>query len=670
MIHQYQQHLTTGGAVGKIEVSMEASIFRSRLKHSLVFAADSVLKVLDPLSHKLTIIGAFLTIVMALIILVDIFMRIVFNSPMAGSLELEQYTLALLVFLGLPYASINKDHVSIDIFSPKYSEKTRAILESIFYLLSTYLFVIACWQNIIRIFTSIEDQEIGVATGLPIFPFVIITALSCGLISLILFMDFLKSQAKLVEKTSNPWSDFALVYIFGFALMALPFLLKVFAVEMESLTIGLLGMALTILIMLLGMQIAFALGLMGFLGLWYLSGADTALQIIRMSIFDSVANYFFCVVPFFVLMGFLAFRSGMSRSLYQAGRKLFGQLPGGLAIGTVFGCAGFASICGDSMATAGTMGSVAYPEMKKYGYHDSIATSCVAAGGTLGILIPPSMGFIIYGLIAEQSIGKLFMAGIIPGILLALSFSVIIYIRCRLNPSLGPPGPPVSLIEKFTSLKDVWPIAILFILVIGGIYMGVFTPTEGGGIGTIAALVIGLLKRSLSRKDFVKACVEAMALNSVIFGILIGVTILQYFITISQIPMKLADIIVSLNLSRYYILVIILLLYVVLGMVMNIIPMIMITLPILFPLIVALNFDPIWFGVVMVLMMEMGQITPPVGVNVFVIAGVAKEASMTSIFKGVSPFILAVIFVIFILTLFPDLALYLPNSMDTLAPIN
>ena len=649
---------------------MEASNFRFRLKHSLVFSADSVLKVLDPFSRKLTIIGALLTIIMALIILVDIVMRIVFNSPMAGSLELEQYTLALLVFFGLPYASIKKNHVSIDIFSPKYSERTRVILDSIFYLLSTYLFVIACWQNIIRIFASIEDQEIGVATGLPIFPFVIITAFSCGLIALILFMDFLKTQANLVEITVNPWLDFPLVYIFGFALMALPFLLKVFSIEMGSLTVGLLGMALTILIMLLGMQIAFALGLMGFLGLWYLSGANTSLQIVRMSIFDSVANYFFCVVPFFVLMGFLAFRSGMSQSLYQTGRKLFGQLPGGLAIGTVFGCAGFASICGDSMATAGTMGSVAYPEMKKYGYHDAIATSCVAAGGTLGILIPPSMGFIIYGLIAEQSIGKLFMAGIIPGILLALSFSVIIYIRCRFNPALGPPGPPVPLIEKFTSLKDVWPIAILFIIVIGGIYMGVFTPTEGGGIGTIAALVIGLLKRSLSRRDFIKACVEAMALNSVIFGILIGVTILQYFITISQIPMKLADIIVSLHLSRYYILAIILLLYVVLGMVMNIIPMIMITLPILFPLIVALNFDPIWFGVVMVLMMEMGQITPPVGVNVFVIAGVAKEASMASIFKGVSPFILAMIFVIFILTLFPELALYLPNSMDTLAPIN
>jgi tripartite ATP-independent transporter DctM subunit len=421
--------------------------------------------------------------------------------------------------------------------------------------------------------------------------------------------------------------------------------------------------------MLLGMQIMFALGLMGFLGLWYVSGNGTALQIVRMCVFDSVANYFFCVVPFFVMMGFLCFRSGMSVSLYEAGRKIFGQLPGGLAIGTVFGCAGFASICGDSMATAGTMGSVSYPEMKKYKYKDSLATSCVAAGGTLGILIPPSMGFIVYGLIAEVSIGKLFVAGIIPGILLALFFSIIIIIRCKINTSLGPPGPKVPLMEKLLSLKDVWPILVLFIVVIGGIYMGVFTPTEGGGIGTLVALLIGLAKRSLSFKDLIRACIESMALTSVIFGILIGVTILGYFITISEIPMRLASIIVALPLSRWAIFIVILILYVVLGMVMNIIPMILITLPILFPTIVGLGFDPIWFGVVMVIMMEMGQITPPVGVNVFVIASVAKGVSMSSIFKGVAPFILAMIFIIILLAIFPDLALFLPNSMNTLAPI-
>ena len=640
---------------------MAESAFYERVGRGFDFTINGLSKVFTPLSRYFSLLGALLTFIMSLIVAADIFMRVFFNSPIAGSLELQQFILALLVFFALPYSSVNRDHVSIDLISPLYSAKTRAVMESIFYLLSAYLFFVICWQNVVRVIVSIEDKEIGVATGLPLFIFVLIVALGSGIVTIVLFIDFLRSQAQLIKTAERPWVGLLLTYVPAVAVMILPFLLKVFSIEMDPLTAGLLGMGFTICIMLLGMQIMFALGLM--------SGNDTAVQIVRMCVFDSVADYFFCVIPFFVMMGFLCFRSGISVSLYEAGRKIFGQLPGGLAIGTVFGCAGFASICGDSMATAGTMGSVSYPEMKKYRYKDSLATSCVAAGGTLGILIPPSMGFIIYGLIAEVSIGKLFMAGIIPGILLALFFSVIIVIRCLINPSLGPPGPRVSLKEKAFALKDVWPILVLFIIVIGGIYMGVFTPTEGGGIGTIVALLIGLAKRSLSFKDFIRACIESMALTSVIFGILIGVTILGYFITISEIPMRMAGIIVALPLSRWAIFAVILLLYVFLGMVMNIIPMILITLPILFPTIKGLGFDPIWFGVVMVIMMEMGQITPPVGVNVFVIASVAKGVPMSSIFKGVAPFILAMILVIVLLALFPDLALFLPNSMDTLAPI-
>jgi tripartite ATP-independent transporter DctM subunit len=648
---------------------MAKSAFYERVGNSFDFTANALSKVFTPFSRYLSLLAALLTFIMALIVAVDIFMRIFFNSPIAGSLELKQYILALVVFFALPYSSVNRDHVSIDLISPLYPAKTRAVMESIFYLLSAYLFFIICWQNVIRVIVSIEEKEIGVATGLPLFVFVLIVALGSGIVTVVLFIDFLRSQAELIRKAERPWVGLFLIYVSAVVVMFLPFLLKMFSIKMDPLTAGLLGMGFTIVLMLLGLQIMFALGLMGFLGLWYVSGNDTALQIVRMSVFDSVADYFFCVIPFFVMMGFLCFRSGISVSLYEAGRKIFGQLPGGLAIGTVFGCAGFASICGDSMATAGTMGSVSYPEMKKYGYKDSLATSCVAAGGTLGILIPPSMGFIVYGLIAEVSIGKLFVAGIIPGILLTIFFSILIIIRCLIDPSLGPPGPKVALKEKLLALKDVWPILVLFLVVIGGIYTGVFTPTEGGGIGTLVALLIGLAKRSLSFKGLVRACVESMALTSVIFGILIGVTILGYFITISEIPMRLAGIIIGLPLSRWAIFVVILLLYVFLGMVMNIIPMILITLPILFPTIKGLGFDPIWFGVVMVIMMEMGQITPPVGVNVFVIASVAKGVPMSSIFKGVAPFTLAMIFVILLLALFPDLALFLPNSMNVLAPL-
>ena len=310
-----------------------------------------------------------------------------------------------------------------------------------------------CWQNVVRGIIAIEDDEIGVATGLPLFIFVFITAFGSGLVAILLIIDSIKSQMEVAKRSSAPKPLYALIYSCCILVMVAPFILRSFSIDLPPVWAGLIGMGVTLTIMILGMQIAFALGLVGFLGLWFLNGSDTALQIVRMSTFDAVANYFFCVVPFFVLMGFICFRAGLSDALYHAGHQIFGQLPGGLAIGTIFGCAGFASICGDSMATAGTMGSVAIPEMKKYKYQPLLSTSCVAAGGTLGILIPPSMGFIIYGLITEQSIGKLFMAGILPGILLATVFAVIIYFRCKRNPALGPPGEKVTWPNKVRALR-------------------------------------------------------------------------------------------------------------------------------------------------------------------------------------------------------------------------
>ena len=651
------------------EASARRSNISDGVSHALGGAAESLSKIIHPLSKFFVIVAALLTFIMALLIVVDVFLRVFFNSPIAGTLELEQFMLATVVFFTLGYGMIQKSHVSIDILSSKYSPRLRLFLESVFSIIGACLFIIISWQNVIRAFVAIEDEEIGVVTGIPLYPFLFITALGSALIALVLIINLLNFIAELIKTETKSWMWVFLIGIVGALVMFSPPLLYTLSIKMPVSTAGVFAFLLLLFGMLLGIPIAFALGVTGYLGLWYSNGIETSLKVVRMSVFDSVADYFFCVIPFFVLMGFICFRSGLSNTLYQVGHKLFGQLPGGLSIGTIFGCAGFAAICGDSLATAGTMGSVAIPEMKKFRYQDALATSCVAAGGTLGILIPPSVGFVIYGLIAEQSIGKLFMAGIIPGVLLALAFSVIIYLRCKMNRSLGPPGPKIPLSEKVSAMKNIWPMLILFLIVIGGIYSGIFTPTEAGGVGVIAALVIGSLTRGLSRQGLYSACLEAMALTSMIFGILIGVKILGYFIVITEIPLKLADFIVTMQVSRYVIFIFVLLLYVVLGMVMNIIPMIMLTLPILFPTILALGFDPIWYGVIMVMMMEMGQITPPVGINVFVIAGVAKDVPMATIFKGILPFVLAMVIVIVILTIFPDLALILPESMDTLPAI-
>lgn len=650
-------------------VNASAGSFSKKLSAMFEAVGSCLSGIVTPLNKFLVIIAALVTFIMAVLIAVDIFLRFVFNSPIAGTLELEQYMLATVVFLTLGYAMMEDQHVNIDLICSHYSNRTRLVSKSIFALLSIYLFSIFSWQTLMRAFEAIEYEEIGLVTGIPLAPFLIVAVFGCVLIALVLLVNTFTYLSELINRHSHPWLWVLLIVVISAAGMALPYLLNALSIDFSMSVAGALGMILMMTVMLLGMPIAFVMGLAGFLGIWYLKGVDTGLNIVKMSVFDSVSDYFFCVIPFFVLMGFLCFRAGLSKSLYKVGHKLFGQMPGGLAIGTIFGCAGFAAICGDSLATAGTMGSVAIPEMKKYKYQDALATSCVAAGGTLGILIPPSVGFIIYGLIAEQSIGKLFMAGIVPGLLLAAMFSAIIYIRCKLNPALGPAGSKVSISEKLRAIGAVWPMLILFIIVIGGIYMGVFTPTEGGGVGALGALVIGFLMRSLSLKELYNACLEAMGLTAMIFGILIGVTLLGYFIVITEIPLKLADFIVTLPVSRYVIFALILFLYVILGMVMNIIPMIMLTLPILFPTIMSLGFDPIWYGVIMVMMMEMGQITPPVGINVFVIAGVAKDVPMATIFKGVAPFVLAMVILIIILTIFPDIALFIPNSMDTLPSI-
>lgn len=626
-------------------------------------------RIITPANNILVVVSALMTFGMAGLIGFDIILRFFFSAPIAGTLELEQYMLATVVFLSLGYAMMENHHVNIDLLSAHYSVKGKLVSKCIFALLSVYLFAIVGWQNLVRALEAMEYQEVGLVTGVPLSPFLFVAVLGSALIALVLVANILTYMAELIKNHSLPWLWILLIVVISAAGMTAPLLLEVLSIDLPISAAGVVCMVLMIMVMLLGMPIAFVLGLAGFLGIWYLKGIDTALSIVRMSVFDSVSDYFFCVIPFFVLMGFICFRAGLSNSLYQMGNKLFGQMPGGLAIGTIFGCAGFAAICGDSLATAGTMGSVAIPEMKKYKYQDALATACVAAGGTLGILIPPSVGFIIYGLIAEQSIGKLFMAGIIPGVLLALAFSLIIYIRCKLNPAIGPAAPSVGLSEKLKAVGRVWPMLILFIIVIGGIYLGFFTPTEGGGVGVLGALAIGLINRSLRWRDLYEACLEAMGLTAMIFGIIIGVTILGYFIVITEVPLQLADAIVALPVSRYVIFVLILFLYVILGMVMNIIPMIMITLPILFPTIMSLGFDPIWYGVIMVMMMEMGQITPPVGINVFVISGVARDVPMATVFKGVIPFVIAMVVVIFILTMFPELVMFIPNSMETLPTI-
>jgi len=390
---------------------------------------------------------------------------------------------------------------------------------------------------------------------------------------------------------------------------------------MSPLIVGLIGFGILFVLMFLGTPIAFAMGLVGFAGFVYLRDFESGLGLLTAVPYSTFASYPLSVVPLFILMGAFCFHAGLSRDLYETVYKWLGQLRGGLAMATVGACAGFAAVSGSSLATAATMGTVALPEMKRFKYDPALATGCIAAGGTIGILIPPSVILIIYGIIAEQSIGKLFLAGFIPGILEAVFYMVTIYIICKRNPLLGPPGPMTSLKEKILSLKNTWIVLLLFVVVLGGLYLGVFTPTEAGGIGAFGAFIFALGRRKLGWQALQDSVLETTKTTAMIFLILLGAMILGYFLAVSRLPFELADFIGGLLLNRYIILGIILVVYLFLGCVMSALAMIMLTVPIFFPVIIAIGFDPIWFGIIIVRVVEMASITPPVGLNVFVIRG-------------------------------------------------
>jgi len=427
--------------------------------------------------------------------------------------------------------------------------------------------------------------------------------------------------------------------------------------------VGIIGVGLLFALMASRMNLGIAMVLAGFLGLSYLMGPNQALDILGAVPYRTAAAYTMSVIPLFVLMGNFSSHAGVSRDLYSAAYKLLGNSPGGLAMATTGACALFAATCGSSVATAVAMGSIALPEMKRYKYDPALATGCLAAGGTLGILIPPSIGFILYSMLTDESIGKLFIAGILPGLLLTGLFLLTIYIRVRSNIRLGPPGPSTELKDKLMSLKGIWPMLILVIVVIGGLYVGIFTPTEAGGIGAFGAFVLMTARGKLTRQNLVAALMDTGKITAMCFLILLGANVFGYFMAVTRIPYELAAFSAGLPLPNHLILVFILISYLILGCIMDAIAMIVLTVPIFYPVILELGFDPVWFGVIMVLVMEMALITPPVGMNVFAIAGVAKDVPLYTIFRGILPFLIAIVVCVGLLVAVPEIATFLPSTM-------
>lgn len=433
---------------------------------------------------------------------------------------------------------------------------------------------------------------------------------------------------------------------------------------MDNTTIGVIGFFAMLLLMFLGVPIGVAMGIVGFIGFAVVNSWDSALNLIGLAPYSAVANYVLSVVPLFVLMGHLANETGVGRELYAASQTWLRHRRGGLAMATVMACAGFAAISGSSLATAATMTTVALPEMRKFGYDPRLATGSIAAGGTLGILIPPSIIFLIYGFITETSIGKLFLAGVLPGILLTILFVLTIAVTTLRDPTLAPRTEvKASFAERARAFRDVWAAAMLFTLVIGGMYGGVFTATEAAGIGAFGTLILALARRRLTWQVLLRALMSTVETTAIITVILIGAVILGYFLAVTQLPMSLATALANSGLSPAAIMLLIIAAYLIMGAFMDELAMILLTVPILFPVCVALGYDPIWFGVVIVVVCQAGMIAPPVGLNVFVISGMVRDVPMEQIYRGILPFLAAMVLLLGILMLIPDLALYLPRTM-------
>jgi len=433
-------------------------------------------------------------------------------------------------------------------------------------------------------------------------------------------------------------------------------------VTQDFVTIG--GFVVLFVLMMLRVPVGIAMGIVGVGGFALLAATAPALNLLAQSPIRVATDYDLAVIPMFILMGAFATAAGMSRELFRAGEAWLGHRRGGLAMATVTACAGFAAINGSSVATAATMTTVTLPEMRRFGYHPGFSTGVIAAGGTLGIMIPPSVVFALYGILTEQDIGKLFISGILPGLMAVVFYMLVIQVIGWLRPDLMPRGPRTDWRERLNSLRDIWATVLLFAGIVGGLYGGVFTATEAAGCGAVGALLIGILRGRLGWSEITSSLIEAVRTSASIFTIVVGAFLFGYFLVITQTPQKVSDFLTGLPIGPYGVLTLILIMYLILGALMDELAIILVTVPIIYPVMLQLGFDPIWFGVIIVMVTTLGMVMPPVGINVFVINSIARDVSLWQIYKGVMPFILVDLIRLALLVMFPAIALWLPGHMN------
>jgi len=620
-------------------------------------------KIQIPVESFFNGVAASIIVFMMGLTTVDVALRYLFNSPIPGVYTLCEMLIVGIVYLAIAYVQQHKSHIRVDIFIDRIEGPPRISFELATLILALVSFSLMAWQSGLLAWDAwvTGDYEMGLIEY-PFWPTK--SVMTLGLVLLCLrFVTDITNYILQLRRASSRWLLWLLVAFLPLAIFS-AFLGMVSPGQFAPPTVGWILLGAMIVVMFMGLPVAFGLLLVGIVGYWVLSGADKTFLMLGAVPYSEITSYPLTVVPLFILMGNLAYQAGFAHKLYETAEKWVGSIPGGLAQATIVGGAAFGAACGSGLASCATLAKICIPAMRKAGIDDRLALGSVAGAGPIAQMIPPSIIMVVYGFITEQSIGKLLIAGIIPGLIAAAVFMVMIYIRCRLNPRLAPLLPEkISWKERIVSLRHSWGIAMIAFIVMGGIYTGIFTPTEAGALGASGTLVLGLLSRQLTLKNFRHAVMDSTKIAAMIFLIIVSAFLFSFFMGISRIPTNVSNFIVGLDVPPIVILMGVLLLYIIAGMFIDMLAFAFLTLPIIFPAIVAIGYDPIWFGVITAHMFEVALITPPFGLNLFIIRSIVPDKSMKEIISAVGWFVAMDMVTLSIYVAFPEVATWLPSLM-------
>ena len=628
---------------------------------------ETLIRILDKVgvfSRWTNVLGIAILFLMVCLTFVDVILRYIFDSPIKGVLEMTEVMMIAAVFLGIAHTQNQKGHISVDLVSATLGTRHKLVLEFINTLLGIGLFILVIWRSIVKLMVFINQNSMhSQYFRLPDAPFDAVLILGCTCLCLLLIRDLLKLAVEARSLHVGPSHWLLMVGVPILITIGAIFWMQPKLVQLSLPMVGLIGVVVSLILFFMAMPISFALILTSFLFVGHIRGSLTALNMLGTEVFRTVGSYNWSVLAFFVMMGYLCFYARFGEDLFYAAYKWFGHLKGGMAIATVGASTGFAAIVGDSVSSCATMGAVALPQMKKYGYDDRLSVGCITGGASLGPIVPPSVVFIVYGLLTNLSIGDLFVAGFIPGILIASCFIITIIVWCRMRPDVGPAGPRAGWGERAISLKAGGPVLILFVVVIGGIYTGIFTPTEGGAIGSTVAFILGLIMRRWSWHSFGHSLLDTGKVVSMFFLIIVGGTMFTRFAAWCNVSEAISDLITSSGLSSTVYMIIVLSILFVAGCFIDLMPLMLIGVPIFHPIAVSMGINPLWFAMLVCLSINVGAVTPPVGLNLFVVKALNKDIPMSAIYNGSIPFVAGTILAIIILFVAPPLVTWLPQIL-------